>query len=73
MGEIINKIPKDKLLHFIMGVLVYQSLVLFVGMYALIAVIAVGIGKEVYDHYYGGTVDGYDAVATIVGGLVCLG
>ena len=71
--EFINKIPKDKLLHFIAGVIIYQSTFWVIGYYSLALVVLFAIGKEVYDHYYGGTVDGYDAVATIVGGLVCLG
>lgn len=71
--EFINKLPKDKLLHFVAGALIYQSTVWFIGYYAIIPVVICALGKEVYDHYYGGTVDGYDAVTTIVGGLVCLG
>ena len=71
--EFINKIPKDKLLHFIAGVLIYQSTVWFVWYYAIIPVVICALGKEVYDNYYGGTVDVYDALATITGGLVCLG
>ena len=71
--EFINKLPKDKLLHFIAGVLIYQSTVWFIGYYAIIPVVICAIGKEVYDRYYGGTVDVYDTVATILGGIVCLG
>ena len=71
--QLLEKIEKDKLLHFVAGVLIYQSTVWFIGYYAIIPVVICALGKEVYDHYYGGTVDGYDAVTTIVGGLVCLG
>ena len=71
--QILKKIEKDKLLHFIAGVLIYQSTVWFVGYYAIIPVVICAICKEVYDRYYGGTVDVYDTVATILGGIVCLG
>lgn len=70
--ELVNKIPKDKLLHFIVGVIIYQSTFWFIGYYALLLVVLCAIGKEIYDHYFGGTVDKYDALFTILGGiLVC--
>ena len=71
--QILEKLEKDKLLHFVAGSLVYASTSWFLGYYALALVVVVAIGKEVYDNYYGGTVDVYDALATIAGGLVCLG
>lgn len=70
--QILEKIEKDKLLHFVAGSFVYASSSWFLGYYALALVVAVAVGKEVYDHYYNGTVDVWDAVATIVGGLVCM-
>lgn len=74
MGEqILNKIDKDKLLHFVAGSLVYASSSWFLGYYALGLVVVVAVGKEVYDNYYNGTMDAWDAVATVLGGVVCLG
>lgn len=40
---------------------------------AAIALFTIGIGKEVYDRFTGGTVDVYDALATVWGGAVMLG
>ena len=71
--QLLEKIEKDKLLHFVAGSLVYASSSWFLGYYALGLVVAVGVGKEIYDHYYNGTVDVLDAVVTILGGVVCLG
>ena len=68
--QLVEKIAKDKLLHFVAGVLVYALTAWILGVYALIAVVIVAIGKEVYDSHYGGTVDVYDALATMAGGLV---
>lgn len=71
--QIFEKIDKDKLLHFVAGSLIYASTSWFFGYYALGLVAVVAIGKEVYDNYYNGTVDVWDAVATVLGGVVCLG
>lgn len=68
--EFINKIPKDKLLHFIVGVIIYQSTFWFIGYYALLLVVLCAIGKEIYDHFCNGTVDAYDIIATILGGVI---
>ena len=70
--EFINKIPKDKLLHFVVGSLVYASTSWLLGYYALIAVLVVAVGKEMYDFVYGGTVDKWDVVATMAGGITVL-
>lgn len=73
MGEqILNKIEKDKLLHFAAGVVIYAIGAVFIGYYAVLCVAAAAVGKEVYDYYYGGTVDAYDAIATVFGGVVCM-
>lgn len=71
--QILEKIDKDKLLHFVAGSLIYASTSWFLGYYAFGLVVVVAVGKEVYDHYYNGIVDVYDAVATVLGGIVCLG
>ena len=67
--QIFEKIEKDKLLHFVAGSLVYASTSWFLGYYALGLVVVVAVGKEVYDNYYNGTVDVWDAVATVLGGV----
>lgn len=41
--EIVNKIPNDKLLHFVVGSLVYASTSWLLGYYALIAVLVVAV------------------------------
>lgn len=71
--QILEKVEKDKLLHFIAGIIIYQSTVWFAGYYALLIVLIAAIGKEIYDHFCNGTVDAYDIIATILGGTICLG
>ena len=70
--QLLEKVEKDKLLHFVAGAIVYAAASWLVGYYAIALVVVVAVGKEVYDHYYGGTVDAYDAIATVLGGLVCM-
>lgn len=70
--ELVNKIPKDKLLHFVAGVLIYSASAWLIGYWAIGLVVIAGVGKEVYDYYYGGTEDVYDALVTIAGGVVVL-
>ena len=75
----LSSIPKDKLLHFIVGILVgagcmrvfslFLSL-LPTGVLSCLVLGLVGIGKEWYDTKHGGTVDYVDILYTIVGGLV---
>lgn len=40
---------------------------------AVVVLLVVGIGKEVYDHFNHGTVDVYDFMATVWGGAAMLG
>lgn len=63
--QLLEKIDKDKLLHFVAGLFVYASTAWFLGYYALVLVVVVAVGKEMYDNYYNGTVDVYDAVAYV--------
>ena len=51
MLDIFGHIPKDVLLHFIVGVLLYALLTRLKAsvLTALLVVLAVAIGKEVYD------------------------
>lgn len=70
--QILEKIDKDKLLHFVAGSLIYASTSWFLGYYALGLVVVVAVGKEMYDFVYGGTVDKWDVVATMAGGITVL-
>lgn len=69
---IIPNIPHDKQGHFIAGVLTY-ALAHFAGpMVGIAVVIAMAIGKEIYDQFHreNHTPEALDAVATILGGIV---
>lgn len=69
-----SSFPKDKLLHYTVGTLVCSVSYLVIGYYSMLLVVAVGIGKEVYDYKHKDkhTPDVYDALATILGGLVAM-
>lgn len=62
---------KDKLQHFFAGVIIAAVLYPFIGHYALLAAIAIGLIKEyVFDVLCPwGTPDIWDAIATTLGGL----
>jgi hypothetical protein len=69
---ILNKIPKDKLLHFFVGsVVLFLSLLFFSTTASVFIVVALAAGKEiVYDYFLGkGTPEVADFVYTI---LPCL-
>ncbi len=66
------QIPRDKLLHFVAGsiasalaYLITQNLTLAIGV-----TVFLGVGKEVWDSQGHGTVEVFDAVATVLGGIV---
>lgn len=65
-------IPKDKLLHFVVGSI--ASIVVYFATFNVTIAVAfsalLGIGKEVYDSRGHGTVEVLDAVATALGGVV---
>ena len=64
-------IPTDKLLHFIVGVLIY-AVGHFVGhAIGMALVVLAAVGKEIYDFYHRDvhTPDVMDALATICGGV----
>ena len=64
-------IPHDKLLHFYYGSLVALVSTLAVGaLWSIPIVLTVALGKEVYDHFYDGTVEFYDIVWTVYGGAI---
>jgi len=60
----------DKLYHFIVGAVIFLIASQFMS-YAIIPVIIIAIGKEIYDwkikHSY---IDIWDIIATIFGGIV---
>lgn len=62
----------DKYLHLIggAGVTALFALWRFAAPWACVAAILAGVLKEVYDHYNGGCVEGADALATAVGGIL---
>lgn len=64
------KIPEDKLSHFAAGIVAFSFFVLmFNPSSAFICAVITGVLKEVYDHFFGGTVDVWDAIVTGLGGL----
>ena len=64
-------LAQDKLLHFIVGVLVYAMFHFVSAEIGLLAVFLAGLGKEFYDFFSPKfhTVDVYDGIATGLGGL----
>lgn len=66
------KIQKDKKLHLIAGLIIFFSLLVFGKIPALIGAGLGGILKEVYDYFNQDkhTVDFYDFVFTLLGGVI---
>ena len=65
-------IVNDKLLHYIVGIWIQLIFSKFINInVGLIMVIAIGIGKEIYDkkHPDKHTADLYDVIATVLGGI----
>ena len=62
-------IPRDKLLHFVAGSICSAFIYAVSGnlTLAIVASVALGIAKEIYDSRGHGTVEVLDAVATVVG------
>ena len=73
--SLISKVPYDKLLHFIVGLIVAAFFVIalkWAGWEALLVAVAVGALKELFDWLTTEKVEWWDAVATVIGGLVIL-
>ena len=68
----LNKLPHDKALHFIAGALVYAVFHFISPAVGMIAVTIAAVGKEVYDYANRDkhTPDLWDAVVTVLGGVV---
>ncbi len=66
----LNKLPHDKALHVIAGVLAYAVFHFVSPVVGMIAVTVAAVGKEVYDYANRDkhTPDLWDAVATVLGG-----
>lgn len=60
----------DKLLHALVGALIAAYLIPLSVPIAIAAVILAALGKEAYDWLTHGKPDVYDALATVVGGVV---
>lgn len=66
-------VPTDKLAHFFLGVLVAGGVMIFGGpLWAFTALMLAAVGKELVDLRVHGKPDVWDAVATIVGGLIVI-
>jgi hypothetical protein len=66
------KVPADKQMHFICGLVIAALLTPFIGAYSIVVVAIVALLKEIYDYLHKDihTPDFWDWVATVIGGLV---
>lgn len=67
--SLLGRIPQDRLLHFVAGMLIVAVFALWrvSAPYAWSAGVLAGIGKEFYDERSGGTADPVDCLATAAG------
>lgn len=65
-------IPTDKQGHFIVGLLIYTIIHFINPVIGLGAVAIAAVGKEIYDYFHRDvhTPDVWDAVATLLGGII---
>ena len=65
------KVPADKQMHFIGGLVIAALLTPFIGAYSIVVVAIIALLKEIYDalHPDKHTADFWDWVATTLGGL----
>ena len=67
----INRVPHDKLLHFVAGVIIAAFFAISLGMkFCFWPVIFFAFGKEFFDKWTTGEWDWWDFGATCIGGLV---
>jgi hypothetical protein len=66
------KVPADKQMHFICGLVIAALLTPFIGAYSIVVVAVIALLKEIYDYLHKEihTPDFWDWVATVLGGLV---
>ena len=66
------KVPADKQMHFICGLVIAALLTPFIGAYSIVVVAIIALLKEIYDYLHKEihTPDFWDWVATVLGGLV---
>lgn len=64
---------QDKINHFIVGQAVALVLLLIGWEISLMVVVLIAISKEAWDSQGNGTVEVWDALATIFGGIVIVG
>ena len=66
------KVPADKQMHFIGGLVIAALLTPFIGAYSIVVVAIIALLKEIYDYLHKNihTPDFWDWVATVLGGLV---
>lgn len=69
----LGKIPADKCLHLIAGMLIVAVIATFFPMaadHAWLGAVIIGFGKEIYDRFTDGVFDFLDFGCTVVGGLL---
>lgn len=73
-NKIETLIPYDKALHIIGGAVIFAAFHWRFGMFAIVPVVIAAIAKEIYDKFHpeSHTCDIKDAIATVIGGLICL-
>ena len=63
-------IPIDKIAHTLAGAAIAAALLPFGLIPALLAIVAAAVGKELWDAQGHGTPDVYDALVTVIGGVL---
>jgi dolichol kinase len=68
------RIPPDKALHMLTGIFLFAVLHFFSVPAAVAGVVIAAVSKEIYDRMHADqhTCDVWDAIATIIGGLIGL-
>lgn len=66
------KVPADKQMHFLCGLVIAALLTSFIGAYSILVVAIIAIVKEIYDYVHKDihTPDFLDWVVTVLGGLI---
>ena len=67
-----GKVPVDKFMHFVCGLVIAALFTPFIGAYSIVVVAIVALLKEIYDYEYKSihTPDFYDWAATTLGGVL---